>query len=736
MKKYLTALCVITIAASLISCADSENNSKPISDTSIISFRSADIRMAEDFSEILCTEKKSNSFMIFGRLKNGEYSVYHTDNNFTEKKSFIFSPKENETVKTAALLKIGKTAIMTVRGDETIIYTFDSDGNCENEFNCGEVLSPDDYFTELLPADDGFYINMNRQTLAFIGENGEFSGNVDVSGKNICSIVNDSEGIPCALLSRDSKLYLAKLDGNTTAEEIACGEIETYANAVGSGMGEYRITAVFSGGLYGLKETEWIKITDFSDNDFRTHNIFDIEMIAENEFSVMLHHDDGSGEIRLLTERDISEIKQKKIIKLSNTVSSNIDVYNDSIKKFNSENEEFKIEIVDYSGSDDPFDQMKLDIISGNAPDIIKFNTGTFIGGFNSRASIFVDFYSLMDNDKEITRNMFLDGFLEGMESDGKLLQIYPTFSLNTVTIKDKFANGLTKWNYQQFEEAYQNMPQDMIFSQFTVENRRTSIFLDFINCSSFIDYQNAKCSFDSDEFISAMKLIGENKIGLTNAQFDQTDGASMYRDDVIKAYRNDKALVFPWYIGSFREMQEMEQGYMGEPCTFIGYPSSTGNGTYRSVDLGYSIMANSQNIDGAWEFLKYYLFGDDTIFEFSGTGFSGLEKKYTQQLEAAKNYKTIINPETGEEEKEKHLFVLEADENHQVIEIEELTDEQAEEYDKFVRQSLKNAIKSDDTVNTILHEELQYYFEGERSAEETAKIINNRIEIYISENL
>ena len=35
-------------------------------------------------------------------------------------------------------------------------------------------------------------------------------------------------------------------------------------------------------------------------------------MTAENEFVITLHNDDMSYEMRLLSQRDISEIKQKK----------------------------------------------------------------------------------------------------------------------------------------------------------------------------------------------------------------------------------------------------------------------------------------------------------------------------------------------------------------------------------------------------------------------------------------
>lgn len=142
--------------------------------------------------------------------------------------------------------------------------------------------------------------------------------------------------------------------------------------------------------------------------------------------------------------------------------------------------------------------------------------------------------------------------------------------------------------------------------------------------------------------------------------------------------------------------------------------------------------MANSQNIDGAWNFLKYYLFEEEDI---TSIGFSGLEEKLSAQLENNKTLHTEENPETGEQQNIELYAMYEPDSSKPiVIELEPFSDEKAELYDKFVRESVKHTFRSNEDIEKILREELMYYFEGERSAEETAEIIQNRISIYLSE--
>lgn len=69
------------------------------------------------------------------------------------------------------------------------------------------------------------------------------------------------------------------------------------------------------------------------------------------------------------------------------------------------------------------------------------------------------------------------------------------------------------------------------------------------------------------------------------------------------------------------------------------------------------------------------------------------------------------------------------------VIELEPFSDEKATEYSKLVHNAVKKSCADDEEIRNILAKELTYYFEGERSAEESAAIIQNRVSIYLNEN-
>ncbi len=748
MKKILALLGAFSLLITSVSCNGndkSERSEKTVSvqTAPLFSYKTVDIQMADDFSEIISLDKRSNYILIFGKLHSGIYSGYITDPHFSEKKTFQFTPQEGETVKSAAIMRTGGFAVMTCLDGDALLYVFSENGALENTLNCGEVIAPDSYIS-LIASDDGFFFSSDSDKMYFVSSGGEYVENIITGNRTICGFANDSENQPAVLFCENEKQYYVKLVDGQLGEETYCGDLGSNVRGFGSGCGEYSASAVFSDGLYVLKGTEWQKRSDFSDNDFNPYNIIACEMLSENEFAVIISANSGGCEMRLLTERDIFEIKSKSVLTMSLVIGKGSDIIDERLKKFNSESDSYKVELVNYGNTSDDmsqcFDALRRDIIAGNAPDIIKFDSDIPVNTFGSRDGMFVDLYTLIDNDRDISRDDFLDGFLEGYETNGKLLMFDTEFTVSTVSVKEKFLNGLTSWNYKQFENVYRNMPEDMFFSSEAASKTRSDVFMSFINYSEFVDYDNAVCNFDSPEFINAMKLIGENKIGLTEDELWNSE--RQYNGNYYaEIHRSDKALALTFEpIKGFYGFKEIEQGYMGEPTAFIGYPTENDCGNYRSINGGYGIMANSDNIEGAWEFLKYYLFDENKDTRFY---FSGLEKKFEEQAAESVKEHIEIDPETGEEYTGE-LFMWydnggmwyddETPPELHETDIRPLTEEQRAEYEALVREAVKNVCIADSTLISILREELVYYFEGERSAEETAEIIQNRASVYISE--
>lgn len=404
-----------------------------------------------------------------------------------------------------------------------------------------------------------------------------------------------------------------------------------------------------------------------------------------------------------------SEENQAQIVKIASVTNS--DELSYYAGQYNSDNDKYKIEIVNYGQGqnlEENIRNLKMDIVSGNAPDIIPFNANMPIDTFGSGESIFVDLYSMIDNDTDLRRENFVAGFLEGMESNGKLLMITPSFSIKTIECKDKFLNGLTNWNYDQMMEIYENISDKISIS---VEGRygsSTSAFCELVNYNSFVDYEKGICDFDNDTFISLMKFFSGNNIG--------SAGSSGWDSDMIRDhFKNDVIMLNITEIENFLSLYAIEGEYFNEPATIIGYPTENGSVSYVEIDKGYSILANSDVVDGAWDFLKYSFFSDRYYTGTEGRYlFPAVDKYIAQQTQ-------YVND-----------LLSEAQSNGE--DAAPMSDEEIREYEAWVRESAKNIVKKDQNVESILWDELSSYFNNERSAEETAAMIQNRASVYLSE--
>ncbi|MDE5569964.1 MAG: hypothetical protein K2I82_04845 [Ruminococcus sp.] len=259
---------------------------------------------------------------------------------------------------------------------------------------------------------------------------------------------------------------------------------------------------------------------------------------------------------------------------------------------------------------------------------------------------------------------------------------------------------------------------------------------LEMIDYCSFIDFENASCCYDSDEFINIMKAVQENKIGMTTAEnesflndedFKYSNGARNFIDD--------NYLIDVTPLRSADDIQTVVNAKFSEPCNFIGFPAKEVSRVSFSPDENrcFSIMRSCDYPEGAWEFIRDSFFTDDFYNSQNGNNcFPAIESSFIEKFESEKNISMYKNPVTGEMENS-DFYITDTLEN--AIYFDPFNDSEVEKYSEFVREAAKHRQRYEFTVWEILDEELTSYFEGERSAEDTADIIQKRVSIYISEN-
>ncbi|MCM1382554.1 MAG: extracellular solute-binding protein [Muribaculaceae bacterium] len=198
---------------------------------------------------------------------------------------------------------------------------------------------------------------------------------------------------------------------------------------------------------------------------------------------------------------------------------------------------------------------------------------------------------------------------------------------------------------------------------------------------------------------------------------------------EIMSMLRNGEMPFYGLSISDFRDIRELEQGIFGEPVTFMGYPDVGGNGSVaRSWAAQFAVFADTENKDGAWEFIKYFYseeYQDGYFLDPLKNGgylpvrVSALEKLAEEAKQPIRNGNKYIEP-----------YITDAAGNE--IPIGTNTDEDNQK----VYDLLNGAVFSEPNyeIINIIKEEAGSYFSGQKSAEQAAEIIQNRVQNYLDE--
>lgn len=747
MKRTMATVWALVLCCGITACSGENSEQENISSVSeqLYSYKAAPIGMADFFSDIYTLNKGSaGSILVFGKTDAGGFSGYITDGKFSDYEEFCFTPQEDETVQSAAMLSYGKKGVLTRRGDDTFIYIYSADNTLEKTLECGEVLDNDDTMLARLygNGDDGFIINIGNSRIIALSPDGKLLGDVK-TGETISGVSYDSEKELNVLLTDFKEISVNSVDVKSLSTTKKCsykaGSSSGYA--VGAGAGEYRFIYVDNGAIYGLTDTDKVKLADFANFEFHEYEVQDIAMVSDTEIAILLY----SGQMYLLTEQDISELKAKEVITMASW-SQGSGMYDEEVKYFNSHNDNYKIEYKPMEGEtfDDKLAELRLQIISGDAPDLLPQVSALGIDSLNPAA--FADLYEFIDNDPELSREDFLPNVAKSMERDGRMIMIAPTFTFLTVQAKG-YPGVRENWSVDDFIYAYENKPEDKEMFGYTDSTSRSAYFSSVVKNSFFIDYDNAKCHFDSPEFIKLLHFFNDNQIGLSMTEYDNLSGDFSYglAANPVK-YGNrfvdfDNSMI-QWF-GTFldKKRNEYDNDYV-----LAGYPyDGKRGGSFISIsNEAVAITATSSHKEGAWEFLRMML-SDEYYTEINPNAylsFPVLKNRfdelagYTMQdgypyFAVDENYMII----PGKFEKIEWKYWEWDSETGQMTEGDKLEPFSQEEFDYFYN-IVTNAevLRSDYDAEKIINEETWRFFDDECTAEECADRIQDRVSLYLSE--
>ncbi len=418
----------------------------------------------------------------------------------------------------------------------------------------------------------------------------------------------------------------------------------------------------------------------------------------------------------------------------------------DTISLFNERNDEYYILCVDMTqivDGDAPIDRFDSYLLDGNKPDLVYLHQ--FYRRYSNK-NLLVDL-SADYGDRLIgaIRNTYTEG-------NGAMYALPLSAKAFLYACKSSLIDGPLTWDdmYDLGKELKASDPDDHM--------ALTTVDFEIINIYNlirpYVDYETKSSSFHSDEFHRQVRFKEEmmeqyvvKEYGTFGNNGFDTGGRYGVIDntEIISALEDGRVKLSYFPFLSLEGYASLKLFFGNTPFSLCGYPShdSQRYNVNMSSAGSLAVFSDSANLGGCKAFLDFLLSDDMQTSEMLiqhalPVTRTALEKAIDQN----RYFYYYERPgEIGKSIEVGRVWLLDAQavsaqpdplmsSTYKTVEI---TDEDKEQILSFFDNSISYN-NPDEVINKILNEELSVYRAGVRSLEETTKIIDSRVWIYLNE--
>lgn len=347
------------------------------------------------------------------------------------------------------------------------------------------------------------------------------------------------------------------------------------------------------------------------------------------------------------------------------------------VKQFNRAHRDC-VAVIDYY-PENAYDRLCTEIMAGDGPDVLDLANLSI----PQNSSYLVDLYPYIDADSDLERDMFVPTVISALELNGQLRSLPAAFIVGTVTARVADVGERTDWTIEELQDIMAQRTDDIHLMPNWMDRHNYLAWIGMLSPGEFIDWEKGIAYYDSESFLRQL-------------QFCETlDSYEEYGDGEIPEW---SCLIEPEYIQNLVRINGIRNNYK-EDFTYIGFP---GEGMYRSLfgvdQLHFAISVNSDKKDLAWEFIRL-----------------ALTKKNQEMI--CDSWQLPIRQDV-------------LDDRLETV-VENASDRQR--FRQLIQKPLRFAGRNIDIAQIVI-DEGDAYFDGQRTVEEAAERIQNRVTLYLSE--
>ena len=352
-------------------------------------------------------------------------------------------------------------------------------------------------------------------------------------------------------------------------------------------------------------------------------------------------------------------------------------------------------------------DRLTMDILAGEGPDILITN------GANeqlSKKDYFIDLSDYLKNESGVSEADYFTNAIEASKFNGSLYQLPIGFYVDCILApSDAFGskNGLTFEEYIQMVKTVCNGTDPLYDHQLAFSRTEVATKL-FANTSEKY-IKDGKIDVNNNDFKAILDYCKE----LPAKGYYEGKDVDQEWEDLMTAKENMR--VQPTVVYGFYEYEAFAEKFKG--AVICGYPSVDGRPATIGSDMAVSISSHTSDESSCKKFLSILLSEDIQKTLFMNIP---INKKCARDIALL--------------EIEEHNGSVDANEGNKFAKAGKKLDTALA--DKYIEQ-LSTATTSSfvyHSISLIIYEEIPAYFEGQKSFEDVAKVINDRAQKVLDE--
>ena len=619
---------------------------------------------------------------LFGRMNfdgSGELSVLPAEYNCIYAACVV---KDG----TAVLTSCGSNAENTENSGELTILLYDGNNKLTDQIALSEQYDDEEMNFKLMLYTNGYFLLMSQSYLIRINEDGTENGRIsredDLTFSSMClydDVVLVSRG---ELRNSSSQICSLNMENFTLREEFSLqGSI-----ILGIGISEDGRLVVNDVALNSVNYLDMVsgeKTELFSWNELGLHMPEVTQILwVKGGYVCFVPNQNTVNFVKYALVAD----ERTEIILATNSLTPEL---NKLVYRFNDQNEDYKITVVEYNGYDKTIEHLRAEILTGKIPDIYAF-TGEDPLRDAPSYTLYEDMLPYLDNDAEFSRESLVPSLLTAFLREDSALRWMPyDFVMFTFIAPVSLVGERTSITLEEAESIASKNDLHVFDIAMDQEWLLSMICNTLIN--RYIDLEAGICDFENPDFIALLEKCKEHP--------------PKYPDDPgeMRCVLNYSYL---FGLNNYLGIKTYNDDYY-----FVGLPvSGEAGGVFMNnlFNLRFAISAQSENKDAAWEFVRSVLKSEN---QQAADNFPVVQKELDMQIEAALADKFVTA--TGSEIK---LEQSDADRLRDLIE------------------RTTYMVSDDKIIRDIITEEAKMYFADDRTVENTVHVIQSRLSQYVAE--